>query len=147
MHREENSHPPHNAKQLEICLDTRSGGQTAGEAAAHLIREGRPREAVQLLVAAIALCESADLWNDWATAQYCSGNADQTEQGYRRALKLDGSHRQSAVNLGVFLISQGQLRRGTPFSRKAQEHSNRTGKASHWRTGCAIPARERHAKR
>ena len=93
----------------------------AEEVAAHLVREGRPRDAAELLEAAIAQNESADLWNDWATAQHCCGNTEQTERGYRRALKLDASHRQSSVNLGFFLVSQGRLEEGLPL---IENHKN-----------------------
>jgi glycosyltransferase involved in cell wall biosynthesis len=90
----------------------------AGEAAAQLIGEGRPQDAVKVLEEAIVLGESADLWNDWATAQHCCGNAEECERGYHRALKLNGSHRQSAVNLGIFLISRGRLEEGVPLLEK-----------------------------
>lgn len=88
-----------------------------GEAAERLLRIGKPKEAVALLDAALARGETAELWNDWATVQCGSGNARAAEEGYRRALRLEANHRQAAVNLGLFLLSQGRLAEGAAFLR------------------------------
>jgi tetratricopeptide (TPR) repeat protein/sulfatase maturation enzyme AslB (radical SAM superfamily) len=57
-----------------------------------------------------AINDGADreLWNDWATAHLACGELAQAEQGYRRALELDGQYSPAAVNLALLLL---QLRR------------------------------------
>jgi len=66
-------------------------------------------EDLRLLETALADHESCELWNDWATLQYGSGNLEQAEKGYRRALQLDPAERQPAVNLALLLFAQGCL--------------------------------------
>ena len=83
--------------------------QTPSEIAAELSAKGKWAEALSVVDAALAQCESAELWNSWGTVHYCQGHVDQAEDGYRRALALEVSHRQAAVNLGLFLFSQGRL--------------------------------------
>jgi FkbM family methyltransferase len=80
-----------------------------------LIQEGKPNEAAMLLNAAITQGETAELWNDWATVQHGCGQAGQAECGYRRALDLDGSCRQAAVNLGLMLFGQGRWQEAMPL--------------------------------
>jgi hypothetical protein len=91
-----------------------SGAQNQAEASlSELLQQGRPAEAIQLLEASLRQGETALLWNDWATLQCGSRDLVKAEQGYRNALKLDGSHRNSAVNLGILLISQGRFQEAT----------------------------------
>jgi FkbM family methyltransferase len=106
------------ATNLQSLRDTNAADKPAcatGTSVAQLIQQGKPRQATMLLDAAIAQGETAELWNDWATLQYGCGNAGQAERGYRRALDLDGSHRQAAVNLGLLLFAQGRLQEGIPL--------------------------------
>jgi tetratricopeptide (TPR) repeat protein len=80
-----------------------------------LISEGKIDEALELLSQSIAKQETAELWNDWATIQCARGQHDLAEQGYRRALYLEDSHRSSAINLGIFLMSRGRVQEGNSF--------------------------------
>jgi tetratricopeptide (TPR) repeat protein len=80
-----------------------------------LIAEGKIDEALELLSQSIAKQETAELWNDWATIQCARAQHDLAEQGYRRALYLQESHRSSAVNLGILLMSRGRVQEGTTF--------------------------------
>ena len=82
---------------------------------ARLIQEGKPQEAVKILAATIAQGETARLWNDWATAQSLCGDLVQAEAGYVRALALEGSYRQAAVNLGLLLFSLNRIEEATPL--------------------------------
>jgi tetratricopeptide (TPR) repeat protein len=80
-----------------------------------LIAEGKIDEALELLSQSIAKHETAELWNDWATIQSARGQHDLAEQGYRRALYLEESHRSATVNLGIFLMSRGRVQEGSSF--------------------------------
>ncbi|WP_263372955.1 glycosyltransferase family 2 protein [Granulicella aggregans] len=80
-----------------------------------LLAEGKIDEALELLSQSLAKQETAELWNDWATIQCARGQHDLAEQGYRRALYLEASHRSSAVNLGIFLMSRGRVQEGSSF--------------------------------
>ncbi len=50
--------------------------------------------------------ETAELWSDWATAQFGLGRLDEAEKGYRRALELDPESPEAAVNFATMLFSQ-----------------------------------------
>jgi tetratricopeptide (TPR) repeat protein len=85
----------------------------AEESLSELLRQGRLAEAIERLEASLLQGETALLWNDWSTLQTGCGEYAKAEQGYRKALQLDGSHRQSAVNLGILLVSQGKFQEAT----------------------------------
>lgn len=82
-----------------------------------LLRSGRPAEASRALASQIQQMESPALWNDWATAEFLSGNPAHAELGCRRALLLDPTHRVAAVNLSKLLIRQGRLEEAEPILR------------------------------
>jgi glycosyltransferase involved in cell wall biosynthesis len=96
------------------AYDVHPTGET-GALAFQLLQEGKPQEALELLVAALAKNETSDLWNDWATVQYVCGELAQAETGYGRALDLDCSYRQAAVNLGLLLFAQGRIQESMSF--------------------------------
>jgi hypothetical protein len=73
-----------------------------------LLQSGNPAHAVKVLGLSLAEMETRELWNDWATAQYSRGDQVRAEWGYRSALRLDPSYRDSAVNLGLLLLQQGR---------------------------------------
>jgi tetratricopeptide (TPR) repeat protein len=83
-----------------------------------LFAEGKIDEALELLSQSIAKQETAELWNDWATVQCARGQHELAEQGYRRALYLEASHRSATVNLGIFLMSRGRVQEGSSFIEK-----------------------------
>jgi Flp pilus assembly protein TadD len=76
------------------------------EAGVERFHAGELDECVRLMEAALRLEESGERWNDWAAAQLARGSATESEQGFRRALEMDGGHSQAAANLGVLLASQ-----------------------------------------
>jgi Flp pilus assembly protein TadD len=85
------------------------------EEAARLIQEGRPAEAATKLLAMLTECQTADLWNDLATAAYISGDLVASERAYRQALILDTSNRQAAVNLSFVLLKQSRFAESLPI--------------------------------
>jgi len=108
------------------------------ELAARLVEEGKPQEALSLLLAALSQKETARLWNDWATVQYGCGDVSRAEAGYRRALELNGSDRQVAVNLGLLLFALGRLQEAMSLLEQhratltAQEKQTISELAEHW---------------
>lgn len=58
--------------------------------------------------------ESCDLWNRWACANFFRGDRSLAESGFRRALELDPSHREAAVNLAFLLLTQQRLDESVP---------------------------------
>jgi len=110
--------PPTNIEPEAVLHANHPAGNltgSTGKSVARLVQEGKSQEAVALLDVAISEGETAELWNDWATVQHGCGHADKAERGYRRALDLDGSCRQPAVNLGLMLFAQGRLQEGIPL--------------------------------
>lgn len=87
---------------------------TIGNSAAQLVQEGKLDDAEKLFESALAQRETAELWNNWATVQYRHGRNERAEQGFRRALSLDGSERQPAINLAALLLTQGRFEESIP---------------------------------
>lgn len=85
------------------------------------VEQAKQAENIQLLEAALAGQETCELWNDWATLQYGSGNVEEAERGYRRALQIEPAERQPAVNLGLLLFAQGRLQDAMPFLNRHKE--------------------------
>jgi Tfp pilus assembly protein PilF len=63
--------------------------------------------------------ETAELWSDWATAQYGLSQFAEAERGFRRALELDPGMSDAAVNFGMLLSSQGRYGEALAFFEKA----------------------------
>ena len=59
------------------------------------------------------------LWNDWATTQAACGRVDEAKKGYRRALQMNINDSQSAANLGVLLLNEGQVNQAVPLLEKS----------------------------
>ena len=93
----------------------------ASEQAAELFKLGKFQEAARVVSEAIADGESADLWNDWAVAQFGMGELEDAERALRRALSLEAENRQTAENLGALLASQNRLREAIPLLERALE--------------------------
>jgi len=85
-----------------------------GLVAAQLMSAGNHAAATMMLSSALSEGEAGPLWNDWATIEYSCGNVIRAELGYRRALKLDSSFRQSAINLSALLLTQGRVDEALP---------------------------------
>lgn len=64
---------------------------------------------IRNLEGAITAWETAELRNDLAALHFGNGEAALAEQGFRRALALDASHRAAAVNLALILLERGQI--------------------------------------
>lgn len=75
--------------------------------------------ALQLLSEALLENESCELWNDWATTQAACGRIDEAKKGYRRALQMNINDSQSAANLGVLLLNEGQVYQAVPLLEKS----------------------------
>jgi glycosyltransferase involved in cell wall biosynthesis len=59
--------------------------------------------ASRLFWSGLQLGETSELWNDWATARLQLGERSVAEQGFRRALDLNQSSPEAAINLGILL--------------------------------------------
>ncbi len=70
---------------------------------------GSYEEAARLFTEVLYLKETADCWNDWATAQMLCQRGFSAARGYRKALELEPSHHQAAANLGIVLTGLGQF--------------------------------------
>src|SRR5215475_15356442 len=75
--------------------------------------------ALQLLSEALLENESCELWNDWATVQAAREHIDEAKKGYRRALQMNINDSQSAANLGVLLLNEGQVSQAVPLLEKS----------------------------
>jgi GT2 family glycosyltransferase len=78
------------------------------EQAARPMEPARPADTLKTLTSALREQESSELWNDWARAALACGDPGLAESGYRRALELEPSHRQAAINLAALLLAQGR---------------------------------------
>jgi tetratricopeptide (TPR) repeat protein len=83
--------------------------------AAQNFRNGNFEEAVRLFALALEKDETSELWNDWATAQFQLGRAEEAEEGYRRALELENLSSEAGTNLIVLLISAGHAAEAEPY--------------------------------
>jgi tetratricopeptide (TPR) repeat protein len=72
-----------------------------------LFREGKYEEATQLFRQALVENESAERWNDWATAQWSCGRPELAKAGYQQALRLDANCTEAALNLGIVQSHSG----------------------------------------
>lgn len=89
-----------------------------GKTAENLMETGRAPEALIILTSALRQGEDCDLWSDWSCAAAACGDLDLAEQGCRRALDLDASHHQAAVNLASILATQGRFEELQPVLEK-----------------------------
>ena len=76
--------------------------------------QGRYEEAARLFTQALEVKETAERWNNWATAQMMCQRGLAAEGGYRHALELDPGHHQAAANLGIFLVRSGRFGEALP---------------------------------
>jgi GT2 family glycosyltransferase/glycosyltransferase involved in cell wall biosynthesis len=82
---------------------------------AELMEAGKPAEALKILISALRESESGGLWNDWGSVAFAGGDPALAEEGFRRALQLDPSHRQATINLTALLLGQGRLEETIPL--------------------------------
>jgi len=69
--------------------------------------------------AALAQGESAELWSDWAAAQFALKNTDEAEVGFRLALEIAPDYDDALVNLAVVLLRQNRAADALPLLEKA----------------------------
>ncbi len=81
--------------------------------------QGRYEEAVRLFTEALEVKETAERWNDWATAQMACQRGLAAEKGYRHALELDPGHHQATANLGILLVRSGRFGEALPLLEQA----------------------------
>lgn len=90
----------------------------AAGAAALAGRQYRPAAAA--LAQALALQETPEIWNDWASAQWCLGQAAEAIEGFRCALELDPNHATAAINLALALARSERWAEAAPWLDLAQ---------------------------
>lgn len=74
----------------------------------HLLREGKPAEAlVQLKQATALLPQNAQAWNHLGLAYHQTGKLEEAAQAYNQALKLDRDLVAVRYNLGTLLLDHG----------------------------------------
>ncbi len=81
--------------------------------------QGRYEEAARLFTEALEVKETAERWNDWATAQLMCQRGPAAEGGYRNAIELDPTHHQAAANLGILLVRSGRFGEALPLLEQA----------------------------
>jgi len=81
--------------------------------------QGDFEEAARLYEDLLVTNETAEAWNDWATAQLACGRTGKSEDGFRRALQLDPKNAQAMANLGVLLVSVNRKGEAIQFLRTA----------------------------
>jgi tRNA (mo5U34)-methyltransferase len=101
--------------------------QTNDNLAVQECLDGELPEALRLIEQSLAVEETADRWNSWASIQARSGNKRAGELGYRRALELDPEVGQAAANLGAIFASDLQFERATQMLQRAIEARNIDG--------------------
>ena len=116
--------------------------------AKNLIEANKPAEALRVLNAAICERESSELLNDWASAACLCGDSRVAESGYRRALQLDPSYRQAAVNLAALFLQQGRFDESIPVLQSVagsltEEESGQLRRLATSAEAAASPARSR----
>ena len=73
------------------------------EYAVYLFEQGFFQDAARLFDEILREEESAELWSDWATAQFALSRYEQAERGFRRALELEPDLNEAVVNYGTLL--------------------------------------------
>ncbi|MGH9435745.1 MAG: glycosyltransferase [Terriglobia bacterium] len=94
------------------------------ERALALFRAGEHQEAARMLGELLETGETAEVWNDWATARLMCNQLIDSERGYRRALEIDPSNNRAAGNLGALLAKNGYIAEALPFLETAAKTSS-----------------------
>jgi len=81
---------------------------------------GDPSQALEHFRRALAQSESADLWSDWAVAQFALGHPDEAEAGFLLALEIEPQHADAHINLAALLLQQKRASEAAPFLLRAQ---------------------------
>lgn len=100
------------------------------EQALSLYREGRMKDALEKLGAALKAEENSERWNDWGAVQHALGSARNAEAGFRKALELDKNNQEAAANLGALLVELGRYVEAAPFLVVALNTTNEAQRAA-----------------
>ncbi|MGH9448947.1 MAG: glycosyltransferase [Terriglobia bacterium] len=98
--------------------------QDQHERALALFRAGEHQEAARILGELLETGETAEIWNDWATARLMCNHLIDSERGYRRALEIDPCNNRAAGNLGALLAKNGYIAEALPFLETAAKTSS-----------------------
>jgi glycosyltransferase involved in cell wall biosynthesis len=84
-----------------------------------LFEQGRHADALTAIGRALAMRETPERWNDWATVQSALSKVVEAEQGFRRALAAAPAHApihaQVAANLGAILAASNRFAEAIPL--------------------------------
>jgi len=90
-------------------------GEESHQTGEKLFAQGQYEAALRAFRQAIGEEETADRWNDWASAEFAGGRVVRAEWGYRRALRFEPASRLAALNLAGLLIAQGRFEEAAPI--------------------------------
>jgi GT2 family glycosyltransferase len=82
-------------------------------------QQGRMTEALRLLEELLATQETSELWSDWGAIQLGAGHSTKAEAGFSRAVELNSQNTDAIANLGLLLLSRGDLVRAIPLLKQA----------------------------
>lgn len=88
---------------------------------------GDYESASRLFWSGLQLQESGELWNDWATARLQLGERSVAEQGFRRALEMNGHLPEAAINLGILLAGTNRYDEAINYLAKGRTGSCEPG--------------------
>ena len=66
-----------------------------------------PSGVLRVVSSALREGDRSERWNDWACVAFSSGDSNMAESGFRRALRLEPTHRRAALNLATLLLAEG----------------------------------------
>lgn len=98
-----------------------------------LLRAGEARKAAPVLYQAIRAQETAELWNDWASAHFLLERYGEAEAGFSRALTLDPGNMLAAGNLAVTLYRMKRPVEAISWARRALESASPEARPA-WRS-------------
>jgi len=102
------------------------------ETGLRLFGQGQYKAALREFGRAIGEEESSRRWNDWAVTQTALHQPEEAEEGFRRALELDGRYAEAAVNLGALLIHLERNAEALTFLEGALRSLEENHKSSIW---------------
>jgi len=87
--------------------------------AIYLFEQGFLEDAVRLMAEVVREEETAERWNDLASAQAGCGRYVEAERGYRRAIELGDPGGRATTNLAVVLVRTQQYAPAIPLLEQA----------------------------
>jgi len=83
-----------------------------------LFKSGSYEDAAAELKRALSVEETAERWNDWASAEFALNHVAEAERGFRRAISLSPEHPDAAANLALLLTRSGRSQEAIPLLEK-----------------------------